>query len=185
MIKVFLVLGIAVMFVGLSFAYNFQAPPKEKAMQIDSSKFTLTDKEVRQGFEITDNSTVPAHQLSMILGQELEKVKRWRYEEGSIAYYFNREDEKRFYILISRFEDVIGAKVAFDSLASAYTHKIEDMPKLEIGRESRFLERKKGSRILLFRESNILVYIMGDITTNELKIYAEITEDKIREVPVE
>ncbi len=182
MVKVFLALGIAILISGLSLAYYFQTPPREEAIETEPIEFTLTEREIRQDFEITSQSSVPTYQFSAIMGPDLEKVKTWRYETGSIVHYHSSEkEESKFYVLVSRFEDVIGAKVAFDSITTLYPHRIEEVPVIKIGRESRSLERGRDSRNILFRNSNILVYIMGDIRTIEMEMYAKIIEGKIRE----
>ena len=179
MIKKILASSILIMILGLSAAYHYQSDPPERIITNDPSEFILTEEEVLQRLRVTSKSTLTSDGFAEIMEQDNERIMNWGYDNGFIAHYIE-ENASDFYIAVARFEGIRGAEIAFEGIISSFSHRIDEIIRLKIGRESFSMEREKDIKSLLFRESNILVYIDGTIAEDEMITYAEIVEEKIQ-----
>ncbi|KXA91801.1 hypothetical protein AKJ63_00860 [candidate division MSBL1 archaeon SCGC-AAA259D18] len=177
MAKGIITFGVTLMIVGLLLAHSFQKLPKEKKIEKNPSNFILKEKEIYNVIKIKEKYPVPISQFAEKINKPVDDLKTWNYENGFGAEY--ADTSQGFDLITAKFSTIEGADSAFDSLVENLNYRIGKTLISEVGRERGVFWGQENIDRVVFRESNLIVLIEGEIPAEEVEMYSEMIEDKI------
>ncbi|KXA95677.1 hypothetical protein AKJ65_01200 [candidate division MSBL1 archaeon SCGC-AAA259E19] len=171
--------GIILMIVGLTLAYSFQTPPEEERIEKNPSSFILEEKEIYNVIKIKEKYSVPVTRFAEKINENVEKLTTWKYEKGSGARY--KDVSQEFELIIAKFSTIEGADHTFDSIVENLNKRIGKTLISEVGRERGVFWGRENIDKVVFRESNLIVLLEGELPVEEVEMYSEMIEDKIHQ----
>ncbi len=177
MAKKIVIFGLAIILVGLLISYSVQSPPEQHEIEEKPSKFILEKEEMHNIVKIRKKYSVSKFQFSKLIDESIAEVEHYKYENGFGVCY--EEKSRSFDLVIAKFSTIHSADSIFNLITKNLPYKLREPIISNVGRESKVFITKENIYKAMFRESNLLVLIHGEILPNEIDMYSGLIEDKI------
>lgn len=175
--KKIVIIGLAVILGSLLILYTIQTPPEQHKLDENPSKFVLEGDDIHNIVDIGKKYNVSSSQFSKIIDNSILKLNDYGYENGFGVRY--EKSERGFDLIITKFSTILAAETIFDLISENLEYEMGEHLISKVGREREAFVTEENIYKVIFRESNLLVLIQGEILASEIEMYGGLVEDEI------